>query len=65
MPVMDGYEATRKIREIDALKALPIIAMTANAMQGDKEKCLDAGMSDYIAKPITPEVLEQKIRKWL
>ena len=68
MPEMDGYEATRAIREGDAGEAncnIPIIAMTANAMSGDKEKCLTAGMSDYISKPIAPEELEALMNKWM
>ncbi len=68
MPEMDGYEATRAIRQGKAgegYKALPIIAMTANAMKGDKEKCLDSGMNDYLSKPINPGTLEQKLSAWL
>jgi len=63
MPVMDGYHATQAIRtRKDQLKNIPIIALTANAMSGDAQKCLDAGMNDYISKPFDPEVLESKIR---
>ena len=57
MPVMDGLESTRKIRENFSLEQLPIIAMTANAMKGDKEKCIESGMNDYITKPIKQDVL--------
>jgi len=63
MPVMDGYHATQAIRtRKDQLKNIPIIALTANAMSGDAQKCLDAGMNDYMSKPFDPEVLESKIR---
>lgn len=67
MPGMDGYEATRRIREgSSVLNAnIPIIAMTANAMQGDREVCIKAGMSDYISKPIDPGVLSRVIEKWI
>jgi PAS domain S-box-containing protein len=65
MPVMDGYEASLKIREQEQLKDLPVIAMTANAMEGDKEKALAAGMNDHIAKPIIPEIMLSTIAKWV
>jgi signal transduction histidine kinase/CheY-like chemotaxis protein len=65
MPEMDGYQASSQLREKLEYKNLPIIAMTANAMEGDKEKCLAAGMSDYISKPIELEVIEEKLFKWL
>ena len=68
MPLMDGYEATKEIRNLQSEVEnhnIPIIAMTANAMQGDREKCLEAGMNDYIAKPVEPEVLKEIIEKWL
>ena len=67
MPIIDGYEATRLIRSGEAgdLSTLPIIAMTANAMQGDREKCLAVGMNDYIAKPIDPDKLERTLHNWL
>ena len=64
MPVMDGYQATEAIRNRkDQLKHIPIIALTANAMSGDAQKCLDAGMDDYMSKPFEPQVLERKIRE--
>jgi len=66
MPEMDGLQATREIRAGRAgNRGVAIIAMTANAMQGDREKCLASGMNDYIAKPIDPKLLQQKIRRWL
>ncbi|MHB8961847.1 MAG: hybrid sensor histidine kinase/response regulator, partial [Saccharofermentanales bacterium] len=65
MPVMGGYEATQRIREIPELKDLPILAMTAHAMQGVKDDCIAAGMNDYISKPIDPLVLFSIIKKWL
>ena len=66
MPEMDGYEATSRIRlsEQGSGKRLPIVAMTANAMQGDREKCLGAGMDDYIAKPIRRESIVEMLQKW-
>lgn len=65
MPVMDGLTATNKIREELGLNELPIIAMTANAMQGDRERCLEAGMSDYLSKPIDFAALREKLEHWL
>ncbi|MBI5304025.1 MAG: response regulator [Chloroflexi bacterium] len=66
MPEMDGFEATRVIRkaELTSGRHLPIIAMTANAMEGDRERCLAAGMDDYISKPVKLENLENVIKKW-
>ena len=65
MPEMDGYEATRAIRALPtAASRVPIVALTANALKGDAEKCLFAGMDDYIAKPITPEAFEAMVKKW-
>ena len=64
MPVMDGIEATREIRSDPRLRNLPIIAMTANAMAADREKCLDAGMNDHIGKPIDPDQLFSVLLRW-
>jgi len=65
MPGMDGYETTREIRKLSQFKALPIIAVTAKAMKGDREKCIEAGASDYITKPIDVEQLLSLLRVWL
>jgi len=65
MPVMDGYTATGKIREIEKFADLPILAMTANALAEDRERAIEAGMNDHIAKPINPEVLFSTLIKWI
>ena len=65
MPVMDGITATREIRKLPRLRDLPIVAMTANAMQLDKDRCLEAGMQDYVAKPIEPDDLWRALLKWV
>ena len=65
MPDMDGYETMRRIRAMSEFRTLPIIALTAKAMKGDREKCLDAGASDYIAKPVHTDQLLALLRAWL
>ncbi len=65
MPVMDGYEATEAIRKLEAGSShIPIIAVTANAMKGDKEKCIECGMDDYISKPLRPNDLQEAVSRW-
>jgi HPt (histidine-containing phosphotransfer) domain-containing protein len=68
MPVMDGLEATRQIRSPQSAvpnHQVPIIAMTAHAMQGDRERCLAAGMNDYVSKPVSPQALAEVLARWL
>jgi two-component system sensor histidine kinase/response regulator len=65
MPVLDGYKATQQIRALETEAQTPIIAMTAHAMPDDRERCLAAGMSDYLAKPIDPSRLDQALARWL
>jgi hypothetical protein len=65
MPEMDGFETTRRIRSMERFKKLPIIAVTAKAMKGDREKCLEAGASDFITKPVDMEQLRSLLRVWL
>jgi two-component system sensor histidine kinase/response regulator len=65
MPVMDGVTATRLIRRIDRLSQLPIVALTANAMPQDQKRCIEAGMNDYLFKPIEPEDLMEKLEQWV
>ena len=65
MPELDGYETMRAIRFIEALRSLPILAVTANAMKGDRERCIEAGASDYISKPVEPEALATLLHVWL
>ena len=65
---MDGYQATSSIRSkqlLDINSSIPIIAMTAAAMKGDREKCIESGMNDYLTKPIDPLALSEMLNKWL
>jgi CheY-like chemotaxis protein len=66
MPVMDGYEASRAIRALKTDgRTVPIIALTANALEGDRERCLAAGMDDYLTKPLKRERLRAALEQWL
>ena len=65
MPEMDGYKTIEYIRANPTWRRLPIVALTARAMKGDREKCLDAGASDYLAKPVDTEQLLATVRAWL
>jgi CheY-like chemotaxis protein len=65
MPEMDGYQTMREIRKLPSYRALPMLALTAKAMKGDREKCLEAGASDYIAKPVDTDQLLSLLRVWL
>ena len=68
MPVMDGYEATQQIRHPESKvlnRDIPIVAMTANTMEGDREKCLSVGMNDFISKPINPNKVQETLHRWL
>jgi CheY-like chemotaxis protein len=65
MPEMDGYTTIREIRKQPEFRSLPILALTAKAMKGDREKCLEAGASDYVAKPVNTEQLLSMLRVWL
>ena len=65
MPEMDGYETMQVIRQNPSFRRLPIIALTAKAMKGDREKCLEAGASEYLAKPVNTEQLLSALRMWL
>ena len=65
MPVLDGLDATRRLRAVPALAATPIIALTALTMPGDQERCLQAGASDYLSKPVSLKDLGERVAHWL
>jgi CheY-like chemotaxis protein len=65
MPEVDGYDATREIRNRQGTgRHIPVVAMTANALQGDRERCLESGMDDYMSKPVTPGVFREMLERW-
>jgi CheY-like chemotaxis protein len=67
MPVMDGFEATRRIRDAEAARRgarVPIVALTADALAGDRERCLEAGMDDYMTKPVSSAMLANAVERW-
>jgi CheY-like chemotaxis protein len=65
MPLMNGVEATQAIRAMPGMENLPILAMTANAFDEDRDRCLAAGMNDHLGKPVEPAVLYETLAKWL
>jgi CheY-like chemotaxis protein len=65
MPEMDGFETMRQIRKMKQFESLPMIALTAKAMKGDREKCIEAGASDYVSKPVDTDQLLSLLRVWL
>lgn len=65
MPEMDGYQAIKAIQSLELGREVPIIAVTAQAMSGDREKCINAGASDYISKPVNVDILMKVLKKWL
>ena len=65
MPEMDGFQATVAIRELESIRHVPIIALTANAIHGDREVCLNIGMDDYMAKPVKTDQLRETLERWL
>ncbi len=65
MPEMDGFETMRQIRQIKQFASLPMIALTAKAMTGDRKKCIEAGASDYVSKPVDTDQLLSLLRVWL
>lgn len=65
MPIMNGFETATEIRKLEQYKKVPIIALTAGILNGEREKCLEFGMSDYLSKPILSKDLQQMIQKWV
>jgi len=65
MPVMDGLEATRRIRQMELGRTVPILAMTANAFEEDRRKCEDAGMDGFVSKPVEPRKLHDYLARWI
>ncbi len=65
MPEMDGFETMRQIRQMKQFESLPMIALTAKAMTGDREQCIEAGASDYVSKPVDTDQLVSLLRVWL